>query len=418
MNSIENGSKARNAFFLIALLLATFCMVPDLMVTPAANTIYGLYPEGQVNLFLTIPSLISMFVSFAMVPLMMKFNKKILLVIAVVIYIIAGVFGAAVDNMGYMIFMRALMGFTLAMSLSSSMAIVSDVYQDEKRRSRFISYVIAGMSMAGIISTAVCGYLAEHFGWKAMFRFSWIGVVILILVAIFVPSCPPLKGEEAEKQATEALGENYIPNPENVNKWKRNLLILLLGYAIFDIFFGVIQFQISIYVAEKGIGAETVAGVAASMNSVGAFIGSMIFGFIYTKFKRSASMFHYLLLPIGFLILFLTASLPATFVATIFTGLAYGMAMTYYPTQASFVVPAESRSAAVGLVSAAMSVGLFASTYVSSLIAAIFRVDTFASKLPVAIIVLVIGFILTVIFALRDKKHPMQYYVNEEQTLQ
>lgn len=405
------NTKAGRGLFLAAMVLATFCMVPDLMVTPAANTLYETYNESDVNLFLTIPSLISMFVSFAMVPLILKFNKKLLLIIAIVIYLVAGVFGAAIDSMPYMIFMRALMGFTLAMSLSSAMAIVADVFQDEKSRSRYIGYVTAGMSVAGVISTAVCGWIAENFGWKSMMNFSWIGVLILIMVVAFVPSCPPIKGQNAEEMAAEALGENIIVNKNNEKRWKSNLFALLLSYFIFDAFYGVIQFQISIYVAENGIGAETVAGMAASMNSIGAFVGCMVFSFIYTKLKRFSAAVHYLFLPIGFLILFLTHSIQTTFAATLITGFAYGSAMSYFPTRASFIVPAPFRSSAISLVSAAMSVGLFISTYLSSLIAVIFKAESFSEKLPVAVVVLLIGFILSIVLSLRDKKDTSMYYI-------
>lgn len=407
------GSK--RILLMVALIASTVCMVPDLMLFPVANTLYELFDnEAGVSTILSATTFISMFVSFGMGPLMLKFDKKKLLLIGIICFFVGGVFGGAIQSLNYMIAMRGLLGFSLGMCNVASMAIVSDFYSDETSRSRAISCITGGMSLGAMILTAVAGNLAANFGWTSVFKIGWYGIIPFILVLIFVPKSLPKK-EESVQEAEE--NGNFEPVARNVHMWKVNMALVVGSFFFACIFGGLIQYQNSVYIAERGIGNESVSGFAMSVFSIGSLIACLTFGFIYPKLKKNMSVVIYALLVIGYTILMFTSSATATFVAMCCVGLSYGYIMSYFPTRGSFVVPSNRMGVVLSTGAAAMGVGLAVGNFVYMLIKSVFGIDSFCGTLPVIVVVLIIALVLSIILSILDTKYPTKYYMDKQSDL-
>ena len=101
---------------------------------------------GVLNFILSDPALIGIFVAPIVGKLMAIMRKKTLLIIGVVIFTIGAVFGIAIENAVYMAVMRAIVGVAVGIVAPVCMAIMADIFHDEKQLGSMIGIWNAGMS--------------------------------------------------------------------------------------------------------------------------------------------------------------------------------------------------------------------------------------------------------------------------------
>ena len=406
---MEETSKVKKVLFIGALLLTTIVMMGDSLITPAAGTLYAEFDnEIGVNALLSTPTFVAMIASIVFGALSMKIDKKTLLIVGMVCFIVSGVFGVAIDSLPYMIFMRVVLGIAMGATNVCAIAIISQVFIDDTERSRYISFVTAGTSLCGIFLTLISGALAEAFGWRVVFHIHWVGVIILALIILFVPKCPPVKADEGEETS-----EGLIVNPENEKTWLRHCIGLICSQFVWYALYGIVFFQIAVYIGEQGIGNEAFSGSMISLVSTFAFIFCLLFSLVYRRIREWSPVVFYGLFAVGFVILMLGSSRLTTIIACIIIGIGTGTGLSYFPFRGTIIVPKEKMSIAVTAYSACMGIGMSVSTYVATLIKAILGTDTFASMLPVLIVIALIGTAVGVVLAIREKSHPRKYYLEQ-----
>lgn len=400
-------SKGRRALFLAALLLTTLAMMGEVTVTPAADTLYKEFGnEAAVNLFLSIPTLTAMFASLFFGALTARVNKKAILFFGALCFTVGGVCGGLVESLPYMTAMRCIIGLGLGSCNVAAISIVAQVFTREAERSRYTSFVTAGISLSGMLLTFLGGQLAEQFGWRSVFQIYWVGIPMLVMVLLFVPSCPPEKAGD-----TGGDGEPLTPRPENVRSWPLRLAALIASQLVWFILYGLVFFQISVYVAERNIGGEAFSGAMSSLGNLTAFAACLLFSPIYGRLKRATAILNYAGLALGFLLLLCFGSAPATVAACVLMGYSFGNAMSYFAVRATAVVPREQSSLAATGFSATMGIGLFLSTYVAMAVKALLNTDRFVGMLPAAAAAAVAAVVLSAVLTLRDRTRPSQYYL-------
>lgn len=407
---MKEMSSAKKILFIGALLLTTIVMMGDSLITPASSTLYSEFSnEAGVNLLLSMPTLIATFASILFGILSTKFDKKALLLIGMICFTVSGVCGVMINSLPYMIAMRFILGVGMGAANVCTISIISQVFTDEIERSRYTSFVTAGTSFCGIILTSLSGAIAEIFGWRSVFYIHWIGVIIIILIIFNVPKCPPLKENDEEKDDNSV----QIPRQENIKKWPLHFVALIGSQFVWYIMYGLVFFQIAVYVSERGIGNEAFSGAMFSVVSTVAFIFCLLFSIVYKYVKRACPVIFFGTFALAFIVLMMFGSKVSTIAACIIFGLGTGIGLSYFAFRGTIIVPKERMSIAVTIYSATMGIGMSLSTYVAMAIKAILHTGTFVSMLPVLSVVATVGAILSVILTINDKKHPARYYLEE-----
>ncbi|PSL05872.1 EmrB/QacA subfamily drug resistance transporter [Haloactinopolyspora alba] len=109
-----------------------------------------------------------------------KYGRKVALVLGLIVFGGASVWGATADTAGSVIAARAVMGAGGALIMPSTLSILIDVFRDPAERKRAIGVwsAMAGIGIAG--GPALGGWLLEHFWWGSalMINVPIVGVTL------------------------------------------------------------------------------------------------------------------------------------------------------------------------------------------------------------------------------------------------
>lgn len=398
-------SKTGSVLMMAALLTAALGMVGDTIITPGADAMFKYYNHDSfVNFLLSGPNLISMFAAIFAGFAMKYVDKKKMLLLAMTLFVIGGTFGSIIDSEPYMMFMRCLVGVALGFSNVTAMTIVTVMYTDEDRRSRMVGILDGGMFLAATLMTALSGFVIQGFGFKAVFYLYALGIISLIMIALFIPKSPPEKAVEA----TEATDEDSFENKPLVKNWKPKFVILCIGYFVFQTLYAITALMISVYTAEMELGGAAFAGTITSTLFIGALAASLLFGFTYPKLKRNTMLIPFACVVIGYgILLFVPKTVPVIIGCLLF-GYSNATGLSQAMTRAGILAPAKNASLAISIISAVMGVGFFISTYTVSALKVIIGVDTFVEILPVLFIMSLVLLIVGIIYLAATRKSESQ----------
>lgn len=400
----ENKGLSKNGSVLMmaALLTAALGMVGDTIITPGADAMFKYYNHDSfVNFLLSGPNLISMFAAIVAGFAMKYVDKKKMLLLAMGLFVIGGTFGGMIESEPYMMFMRCLVGVALGFSNVTAMTIVTVMYSDENRRSRMVGILDGGMFLAATLMTALSGFVIQGFGFKAVFYLYALGIISLLMIALFIPKSPP--ESEGVNVNSETDAETF-EKEHLVKNWKPKFVILCIGYFIFQTLYAITALMISVYTAETGMGGAAFAGTITSTLFIGALAASLMFGFTYPKLKRNTMLIPFACVVVGYgILLFVPKTVPVIIGCLLF-GYSNATGLSQAMTRAGILAPANNASLAISIVSAVMGIGFFVSTYTVSAFKVIIGVDTFIGILPILFVISLVLLIAGIIYLTVTRK--------------
>lgn len=160
-------------------------------VSPALSAISQAFPEaspGMVKMVLTLPSLVVIPVSLLSGVLSSRINKKTLVIIGMVLYLIFGVGGGFARTFTQLVIFRALFGIPIGLILPLSNTLIFDLIEKSKQH-KMMGLSGSLSQLGGVFFVAFSGFLAA-FSWKYSFGVYAIVLVILLMVVLFLPSMP------------------------------------------------------------------------------------------------------------------------------------------------------------------------------------------------------------------------------------
>lgn len=374
--------------FVLTIFLMNMTVMGDMVLIPAINGLYENYFEkiNLVNYIVSGPALISVIVSLLTGTLMRYFSKKILLIVGMVLFAVGSISGIAIQDPAYMAVMRTLVGASMGMVGVASVALLSEVFVDEKKRSQVLGLNTAAMSIVGALLGVVAGFAATT-AWQSVFRIYWIALPVLLMALFFLPKTPA-EGANSDSTA-DAASKAGIP-------WGAFALVVL-SCLIFHAVYGLVYYQISVYVAENALGDESLAGIYSALGTIGCLVGGIAMGYIYPKIKASAVLLGYLTMVLGLLLLIVWKSVLGVTVSTTLLGIAYGLGFTFFCMHPTVTVPAGRVSTAISIVMAAVSFGMFISTFMVTWLKSALKVETITAIIPAALVILAVGGLLSIV---------------------
>lgn len=357
----RNGlSKGRVIMMLLALYLSVMCTMADMLITPIANEFYTLYadaPSAIVSLGVTGTCLSAMPFMLLSGWMCDHFNKKTMMVVGFAIYMVAGLFGAAVENVYYWVAMRLLVGVAWGVTNSAAFAILSDFFNDDPlvHSSAVAGYSIA-ISVVGSLLAFLGGVLAQN-GWSAVYQGYWASIPVFILLLIFLPSFPAHTASAEETDEAAAATES--------KGWMGRLLPLLIMVIVGCCCFYEVQYMGSLYVEAAGIGDSTYSGTMISFLTLGGMVGAPLYPVLKKKLGIDFAFLPGIVLEaVCFLLMAFFPSQLGCLVFSFLIGMGNMCFYSHYYSAYAEVVPADKIGVAGGLIGFCEAMGNFGCSYV------------------------------------------------------
>ncbi|MCX8055454.1 MAG: MFS transporter [Ignavibacteria bacterium] len=176
----------RNAVILFG---STLSVMAGAIVTPALPYITQNFSnidniEFLTKLILSLPPLFIAIFSPISGYLFEKFGRKPILIIAAILYGIAGTTGYYLNDIYFILVGRAFLGIAISALMTGFIVVLGDLFDGEKRN-KFIGIQGAIMSFAGVIYLLLGGLLAD-INWNVPFITYAVSIIVGILLLFFL----------------------------------------------------------------------------------------------------------------------------------------------------------------------------------------------------------------------------------------
>lgn len=393
---MKNLSNTRRILALIAIFASTVVVMADLAITPVIGMIYGAYPDnmGAVNFIVSGPMLIVVIVSL-LTPYLFRFvDKKIVFIVASVIFAVGAIAGVVVNDPMFICFTRSLVGIGEGAVNVVGVAYIADLYESQEIRSKISGYYNSAMSLAGMVLSYVGGYLATDGNWTSVYKVYWVAIPIVILVILFVPSVKPVS-ESGEVKKTNG--------PKDAFGWR--FIYMNVCWFIMNIVLGAsILYYLSSYIFEFGLGDSAFSGTATAVKSVCGILVGLVYGSLAAKLKRFTPTATFAVAALGMLIMLIAPATWTVLIIGTITGLTYKVWFSYSYGHGWEIVPASRVDDAVSISTAVYGLGSFACTYFYSWLASLTSTQSIVPVWYICIGILAVLFFVDIIVIGIEKK--------------
>ena len=337
-------NKISNKIKISLLLLATMGVMSGIAIVTALPLIGNHFSEIQnitfySKLLLVIPSIIIAFSAPFIGIIVDKIGRLLPLYTGVILFIIGGSSGYFFDNFYYILVGRAILGVSVALIMTSSMALIGD-YFDEKERQKFMSMQGMAIGFGGIAFIISGGYLA-NIGWQYPF-------LIYLLPVLFLP-----------------LLFTSLKEPEiAIHKAELDTQVAPKLYPVYlTAFFSMLLF----YMLPTQMPYLVINDLGGSPSSVGYFISFAMFinalvSKQYHKLKERFSFIQiftitYFFFGIGLLIISFVTTPNQLFFASLFMGVGFGLVIVNINVWLLSLVEPSKRGRSIDLLTSSFFFG-------------------------------------------------------------
>jgi len=260
----------------------------------------------------------------------------------VILFIISGSSGVYLDNFYLLLVGRALLGVSVALLMTASMALIGDYFEEEERN-KFVSLQGMVIGLSGIFFIISGGYLSD-IGWR--YPFYIYGAPLLFLPLLFTAFEEPKK--VTLKKEEEVIHANLLP------VYATGLFSMVLFYML--------PTQLPYLVINELEGSpSSVAYLIATAMLVNAIVAKQ-----YHRLKSRLSyqqifVIIFVVFGTGLFIVSQAKSYSELFGATIFLGTGFGLILVNVNMWLLSLAHASKRGSAIGLLTSSFYLGQFLS---------------------------------------------------------
>lgn len=312
--------------------------------------------EFLSKLLLTIPSIvIALFAPFVGI-IVDKWGRLKPLYLGIVLYAIGGSSGLYLDNFYAILIGRAILGLAVALTMTSSTALIGDYFQEEARH-RFMSKQGFAVAVGGIVFINAGGLLAQ-LHWSYPFAIYLIPLLFLplLLTSLYEPKLQP-------QTVQFEIQSNCLP-------------IYFTAFFVMVLFYMLPTQLPYLIINTLGGDPRTVGFVIATAMAFNALTAMQ-----YAKLKANFSYIQiyaltFTLFSLGLFLISQADSIYQLYYSTAFIGMGFGM--LFVNTNAWFLsqVPPHKRGRASGILTSSFFLGQFASPLLFEPIVRYFSIQT------------------------------------------
>lgn len=363
-------------------------------LAPALAAIKEAFPgvgETEAKLVLTLPTLM-MPIGLIAAKLTERFDKKKILLVGMVMFLIFGVGGGFVNNFTTLLVLRVLFGISIGIMTPLSTSLIFDFVSDTHQRNKMIGIQGAVNQLGGLVFMGLSGILA-NISWRASFMCYAFVLVSILLTLMFMPSIPPYK------KATDNGGKKKAMH------WKIYVLSFF-AIMIFASFF-VVNTDLALFMHHEDLGDAQACGFALSVMRIPAIFAGILLGWLMKKLKDWTVTVAAMFMAAGYLIIAYSYSYEMLMVGCLVVGVGGGISIPPLFTFVPRIVPPRQRTLGVAIVTLVAQLGQF----VSPLYINLFVTGTESSELRMRFIIatittVIMGFAV-VAFASTISKKPL-----------
>jgi len=434
-------------------------------VSPALPEISLAFPDvdqTMIRLILALPALVVVPFSLLSGWLASKMSKKIILYVALGIYVLGGAGGGLAKSIASLLMIRAFLGIGIGLIMPLSTTLIMDFFEG-KARTKMLGLQASVNQLGGMIFLALSGWLSM-ISWRYAFCVYFLGVISFFFILIWLPKPPKKEIQKKTKVKLNAgifrlagigllmmiaffvvntdLGlfiqndRQLFTNPGPLFENKEEFLIHLEKGTVSEftriafknkgitlsenaslqeiepdqewrIVDGTKKFNIRKEGGEltinAGLGTPVMAGYALSTVTLGGIIAGITLSFVIGLVGSFIVPVSTLLMAVGYGILGSASSLWMVFLSMLCIGLAGGLMTPPLMLRIPKIVSANARTLAVAVVSSAILFGQFLSPLVMKLVVTISKYDSFRFRFNFLAVALAIGSLIGIILAIRGR---------------
>ncbi|CAI6087631.1 hypothetical protein COHCIP112018_05622 [Cohnella sp. JJ-181] len=373
--------KASARIALLSLVVTT--TFGTMMAAPALKPLAVAFPNTDallVQWVVTISSLFILPTLFLSGTLGRRFNRKSILITGLVLYLIGGVGPAFMHSFDLILVCRAILGLSIGLISPTFNSLIAENFQGEAR-SRMNGIQTSINGIGGAIFLSIGGFIAS-LGWRDVFMTYFYAIVLLILVIAFLPKFPPLQTGQSAKSSA---------------KLPKFFIAVAIAGGLHTMMFALIPTNLSLFIANNGIGSVSSAGYLIAFSLVGVFIGGLSVTRVTKAYKKTLVPLVLILMGGGFLLLSSAHAVWTVALAVFMIGLTEGVLFPLSFIKTSEVVPTIIVTTGISLLLACVYTCQFLSPLFVKGVEALLRSDSTRdvfTAVAVGLAAVAVGFLL------------------------
>ena len=322
-----------------------------------------------VQLIVSIPALFIIITNLFFAQLCKVFKTRTLALVGLIMYIVFGAGAFFAQDIVTVLMMRALLGVSVGMIMPLSTGLLAYYYPAEEQ-ARLMGLAAFMSQMGGVIATLLSGLLS-NISWNFSFLVYLLGVIAVVLVALFLPNERLVTGEqtmvnspdyyESETGITKARKKPGRPGA-SLLRFAPSVVGMYLQMLLFFIF--PTNFAITAR-ANAALTGNDITLIMVGLDVVAALIG-LVFGWMMGHVGRYVKYMAPLTFILGYGCYALGVSTPLLLTGSVLVGLANGIGMPYLNTIASIKGGKDAATTVMPMISAALYLGQFTSPLIIS----------------------------------------------------
>lgn len=325
-------------------------------IAPALGIIrehFASKPALLIQLIVSMPALLIIVTSMVFLPLSRLMSTRTIAITGLLLYVVAGAGCFLVDDIGVLLFLRALLGISVGMIMPLSTGLLSYYFPPEEQ-ARLMGLSAAMNQMGGVVATLLAGLLATV-EWNYSFLVYLLGLAAILMVWLWLPD-----------DRLGSANKRGVPfTPRQLLKFHPSVVgmfLLMLAFFVFPTNFAITaQKQTSFTTAQITL-------VMVGLDVVAFFVG-LFFGRLMTACRRAVKYFCPAAFALGYGCFAIapegsTLGAAAVVAGAMLIGIATGVGVPYLNTIASIKGGKNSATTVMPLLSAALYLGQFCSPLV------------------------------------------------------
>jgi len=365
MNNIQiNQYSKSKIFFIKVAVLCIFLMKGVSVINVVLGNIQETFPDVSgtlISAISTVPVIFMFIMSLLSGKITQKYDKKNVLIVATVIYIVGGVGNYFFCSSIYQIlFMRALLGIGAGLSAPLTGSIIADIFEG-KERTKMMGYANAVGSIITSVLQYITGLLSVT-NWRYAFLTYGIFIIILVIQIFALPSLKPSDGT-AERGTKAAAPVSYTSS--------QRLRLFFVGAFCFVYLMltMVYNMKLSMFVVGESIGDGSLVGSSMSISTFVAFGLGLVFASV-TKFLGKYTLTVCCLISsVTFAIVLFANSPSMILIAGFVSGLQMGLVTPSLQMKALAICPGGNTTSAMSYVTCGLFLGQFCATFLEVIFA-------------------------------------------------
>ncbi len=351
--------RANWMMLVIALILIFFTFgIPTYsmpFIYSGASEEYG-WSRAQVTLLASFKYLTGAITGLVMGRLIDVFNPRAMVTWAAVLGGLAMLGFLFATNLGVYYFAGIVLGVSASGITVCMKVIVSTLF--ERGQGTAVGIVLAGTSLAGVVTPILVVPMIEQWGWRATMALLSAGIWLVAIpgwLLLFRGQMAASSGSAMASAGgrTSGLWRHFHGLCTDRDFWMMASGVFFIG----AVDMGMLQNQVLFLQVDKGLDITTVAWATSMLAGIGV-AAKVIFGWFYDRYSIRGILLTYLLLAISVLLAFPVAGVTSMFLFMVVRGIVHGGLIVEVPVLTKHYYGRENLGLNMGIMAAFLQLGM------------------------------------------------------------